>query len=129
MGGRKARVSERIENDPGYFSGTDIAAIKELNYREFYARYAGDQQPDMPGVYSAGSGIYVGHVGIVDIDGNGQPWVIEALTGDGVVRTPYDKWLLSRPGQIVWQGRIREITKQDRKKNCHRGNEVSWTAL
>jgi hypothetical protein len=112
----KQEFLKRIENDPGYFTKADIAAIRELTYREFYARYAGDQQPDMPGVYSAGSGIYVGHVGIVDIDGDGKPWVIEALMGDGVVRTAYDKWLLSRPGQIVWQGRIREISKQDRKK-------------
>ena len=112
----KQKFLAKLVNDPGYFTGADTAAIQGLTYREFYARYAGDQQPDMPGVYSAGSGIYVGHVGIVDIDGDGRPWVIEALMDEGVVRTAYDRWLQSRPGQIVWQGRIREISKQDRKK-------------
>jgi hypothetical protein len=112
----KQKFLAKLANDPDYFTSADIATIQGLTYREFYARYAGDQQPDMPGVYSAGSGIYVGHVGIVDIDSDGRPWVVEALMGEGVVRTAYDRWLQSRPGQIVWQGRIREISKQDRKK-------------
>jgi hypothetical protein len=112
----KQEFLTKISSDHDYFTDADITAIRQLTYREFYARYAGDQQPDMPGVYSAGSGIYVGHVGVVDIDGEGQAWVVEALLGAGVVRTLYDKWLLSRPGQIVWQGRIREISKQDRRK-------------
>jgi uncharacterized protein YycO len=27
----------------------------------------------------------------------------------GVVRTPYAQWLTSRPGEIVWHGRVRDI--------------------
>jgi len=112
----KRKFLAKVANDPGYFTSADIATIQGLTYREFYARYAGDQQPDLPGVYSTGSGIYVGHVGIVDIDGDGRPWIIEALMDGGVVRTAYDKWLQSRPGEVVWQGRVREISKQDRRK-------------
>ena len=64
---------------------------------------------EVPGLYSSGGGIYVGHVAIVEIDQAGNPWVIEALLDHGVVRTPYAQWLTSRPGEIVWHGRVRDI--------------------
>jgi hypothetical protein len=37
-----------------------------------------------------------GHVGIVEIDGNRSPWIIEASPGGdaGVKRTPYLSWLV-----------------------------------
>jgi hypothetical protein len=99
-----------------YFSAADLASIKALSYREFYSRYVGDQAPDTPGVYSSGGGIYVGHVGIIEIDGSGVPWVIEALMQDGVGRRTYQDWLKGRSQEIVWHGRVREIAAEDRAK-------------
>src|SRR5262249_15635968 len=91
-----------IREDRHYFSETDITEIQNLSFREFYARYAGDQKPDVPGLYASGAGIYVGHVGIIDIDSHKVPWVIEALYHHGVVRSQYDDWVSARPGEIVW---------------------------
>src|SRR5258708_28460590 len=56
-------------------SPQQIAEIQALTYREFLARYEGDQKPDQPGVYSSGAGIYVGHVGIINFSTSGQPEV------------------------------------------------------
>jgi uncharacterized protein YycO len=44
----------------------------------------------------------------------GVPWVIEALAESGVVRHKYDDWLRKRPGEIVWHGRVRELSKTAR---------------
>jgi hypothetical protein len=91
-----------------YLSTADIDHLRTLSFREFYARYVGDQSPDTPGVYSSGGGVYVGHVGIIDIDRSSKPWVIEALGDAGVVRHSYEDWLKGRPGEVVWHGRVRD---------------------
>src|SRR5262249_9633198 len=62
----------------------------------------------------SGGGIYVGHVGLVEIDGDRVPWVIEALMANGVVRSKYDDWLRGRPGEIVWHGRVRQLDATQR---------------
>jgi len=92
----------------------DLELIRSLDFREFHARYAGDQRPGVPGAYSTGGGIYVGHVGIVDIDPGGSPWVIEAIWGKGVIRQSYSDWLRGRPGEVVWHGRLRDLTPDAR---------------
>lgn len=106
----------RLAKEPGYFSLSDIEQIKRLTFREFYARYAGDQEPGVPGLYGMDAGIYVGHVGIVEVEAGGEIWVIEALWGKGVVRWLYRDWLAARVGEIVWHGRVRQIGKEDRAK-------------
>ncbi len=96
-----------------YLSAADIERLRKLSFREFYAQYAGDQIPDTPGVYSSGGGIYVGHVGIIDIDQSSKPWVIEALGNVGVVRHSYEDWLKGRPDEVVWLGRVRDHSETD----------------
>ena len=95
-------------------SADQLREIERLDYREFLARYEGDQKPDQPGVYSSGAGLYVGHVAIIDVGTNGDPEVIEALWGSGVVRHSYKSWLAGRPGELVWLGRLRDKSKDDR---------------
>ena len=76
----------------------------------------GDQKPGVTGVYLSGSGIYVGHVGILDIDAAGTPWVTEALSRQGVITQSYAAWLKSRPGEIVWHGRVRGVDAAQRAR-------------
>jgi hypothetical protein len=90
-----------------HLTAADIERLRTMSFREFYARYVGDQIPDTPGAYASGGGIYVGHVGIIDIAPSGKPWVIEALNGAGVVQHSYEDWLKGRPNEIVWHGRVR----------------------
>lgn len=106
----------RLTKNKGYFSERDIAEIKSLDYREFYARYAGDQRPGSPGTYSSGGAVYVGHVGIIEIDEARVPWIIEAILGKGIVRFKYEDWIHNRPGEIVWHGRVRDLPAHDRAK-------------
>jgi hypothetical protein len=100
---------------PNQFKQNEIEQLRKLSFREFYSRYAGDQIPDTPGVYASGSGVYVGHVGIIEIDDQQEAWVIEALWGKGVVRHPYKEWIKERPGEVVWQGRVRDRSLEQRK--------------
>ena len=92
-----------------------IQIFRDMDYREFLAVYEGNQEIGVPGAYSGGS-VYVGHVGIVDIDGDGIPWVIEALIGKGVVKTRYVDWLTSRSDEVVWLGRVAQLDGSQRKK-------------
>jgi len=82
--------------------------LRRMNFREFLAVYEGDQKPGVPGDYSS-NGLYVGHVGIVDLDDAGKPWVIEAVIPEGVRRISYADWIRGRSDQVVWLGRIRDI--------------------
>jgi hypothetical protein len=111
---RDRYIDEVKRGKPSSLTPAEIDAIKSLAYSEFYARYAGDQKPNMPGVYSDSSGLYVGHVGVIEIDASGTRWVIEAVMTKGVIRQTYDKWLVSRPGQVVWLGRLKGIEKDKR---------------
>jgi Permuted papain-like amidase enzyme, YaeF/YiiX, C92 family len=105
---------QRLAREPGYFTVQDISELKKLDFREFHARYVGDQKPGIPGAYSTGGGIYVGHVGLIEVDDSTVPWVVEAVLGRGVVRSRYDDWIASRPDEIVWHGRIRDLPAVDR---------------
>jgi hypothetical protein len=92
-----------------------IATLRDLEYREFLAVYEGAQQPGVPGAYSGGS-VYVGHVGIVEVDRNKTAWIIEALLGKGVVRKTYADWITERSDHVVWLGRLRELDAEQRAK-------------
>jgi hypothetical protein len=100
-----------------HLTAGEIDRLRTLSFREFYARYAGDQVPDAPGLYASGSGIYVGHVGIIEMDDqSGEPWVIEALWTHGVVRHSYQNWIKERQQEVVWHGRIRDQSAEHRAK-------------
>lgn len=112
----KRTFLDRVAREETYLSPDQIAALRALDYREFLARYHGDQAPGVPGLYSSGGGMYVGHVGIVDITSNGEISIIEALWARGVMRSPYKDWLANRSGEVVWLGRLREKSAADRAK-------------
>jgi len=92
-----------------------IAMLRSMDYREFLAIYAGDQRPGVPGAYSGGA-VYVGHVGIIEMDSNKTRWVIEAIIGKGVIRTTYADWITERSDQVVWLGRLRQLDAVQRAK-------------
>jgi hypothetical protein len=104
----------QAETGSTHLTGDQLEALKKLDYREFLSRYHADQQPGEPGVYGTGGGIYVGHVGIVDVSSDGEIYIIEALLDRGVVRTSYRAWLDGRPEDVVWLGRLRERSRNDR---------------
>jgi hypothetical protein len=109
-----------IKTHQGGSSGNELLrqrreTLRTMDFREFIAVYAGGQQPGAPGVYSGGSA-YVGHVGIIEVDSDKTPWVIEALLDKGVVRTKYSDWIIQRSDQIIWLGRIRQLTAEQRAK-------------
>jgi hypothetical protein len=112
----KSEFLRRSVAESTYLTQAQLSALRNLDYREFLARYHGDQEPDTPGVYSSSEGLYVGHVGIVDITSSGQIYVIEALDDQGVVRNSYTDWLAGRPGEIVWLGRLRKAGRETRAK-------------
>jgi uncharacterized protein YycO len=101
-----------------------------MTFEEFYARFmeatpAGEITP-----YSAGP-TTVGHVAIVEIDGGGARWIIEAMPASndrkaaypinpGVDRIPYDLWLQHRKGQLVWQARLRGFSSSERANVAHK---------
>src|SRR5262249_32920141 len=92
------------QNPPG-ISSTRLSEIRGLSYDEFYGRYAGDQYPNTAGLYGTGGGIYVGHVGIILIDPDGVPSVVEAVVPK-VRIIKYTDWIKARPGEVVWLGHI-----------------------
>ena len=64
---------KRAANGETSLTAEQIDNIRRLDYREFVARYHGNQKPDEPGVYSSGGGLYVGHVALIDFDDSHRP--------------------------------------------------------
>ena len=92
-----------------HLSDSEIDSLRTLTYREFYSLYAGDREYGGVVQFASISGLYVGHMAILDVDERGTAWVIEALLNQGVVKQKYTEWLNSRPNQIVWHGRLRQV--------------------
>jgi hypothetical protein len=92
-------------------------SLEHMEFREFLALYEADEKPGVPGTYSSGSPLYVGHVGILSFDSN-KPVVIEAVWGKvkQVRVIPYEDWLKERPDDHVWHGRLKQVARSDRAK-------------
>jgi len=93
-----------------------------LEYSEFYQLYMADEAPGTLTPYGNALHFYVGHVAIVDYEGD-KPMVIEALMHKGVVRSSYDDWLAGRPGAWVWQGRLAGRTRDERARIADRARQ------
>ena len=91
-----------------------VKLLRSMDYLEFLALYEGNQRLGVPSEYSGGS-VYVGHVAILDMR-RGVPYVIEALLKKGVVEATYEDWLASRPDQVIWLGRLRNWSQEDRAR-------------
>lgn len=98
-----------------YFTPAQRERMRRLTYSEFYSTYTGARK-SKSGTFAGGGPIYVGHVGIVDIDDAGVPWIIEALWGRGVVRQTYANWAADRSGEIVWLGRLTKLSAARRAR-------------
>jgi cell wall-associated NlpC family hydrolase len=102
-----------------YMSKRDIEYLRNMAFDDFYQCYVGTCQTRsrQPQPYSASLPFYVGHVAIAEVDGGGQYWVIEALMDPGfIVRSTYEKWIAGRPNELVWQGRLANLRRQDRSR-------------
>lgn len=105
-----------------------LERLKSLTYSDYERSYSSESSSGRTGVPETrslgGGGVAVGHVGIIEIDAAGIPYVIEAVpTGpdaapgkSGVIRLRYDEWLKNRKGSQVWHGRLRGPDRQTRKK-------------
>lgn len=107
---------ESLASQPTHFNAAGIERLKLLDYKGFYALYVGDRPPEQFEPFGIGDGVYVGHVAIVELDANGTPWVVEALYRQGVIRQSYQQWLASRPGELVWHGRVRDFDTKERAR-------------
>jgi Permuted papain-like amidase enzyme, YaeF/YiiX, C92 family len=96
--------------------------IEGLGYNEFRARYLRNQEPNQVVTFSSSGVAAVGHVGIIELDAQDRPWIIEALSPQGVVRGPYSSWINARPGEIVWHGRLKSVNRQDRARVAAEAN-------
>jgi hypothetical protein len=92
-----------------YLNESELDHLQSMSFSEFYSRYAGARSLGGPPLEVQAMDLYVGHVGIIEIDNAGNRFVIEALLGSGVIRQPYTDWLAKRPGELVWLGRIRGL--------------------
>jgi cell wall-associated NlpC family hydrolase len=99
--------------------------LKSMSYEEFETLYfAAPANPTSESggrnVNIGGQTIYVGHVGIIEIDAHGIPYVIEAGTLAGlkgrVTRSLYADWLKSHSDMQVWHGRVRDLRAGVRKR-------------
>ncbi|MBX2804894.1 MAG: hypothetical protein KTR19_02885 [Hyphomicrobiales bacterium] len=116
----------RASGDPEQIALAD--AIANITYDEFRSRYFNATGPGERRLTPFAAGLpQVGHVAIIEIDGGGRRWVVEATPKsdtpyeslysrfpDGVIRTPYDKWVEIHKEYNVWHGRVRDRTPDER---------------
>ena len=113
-----------------YFTPAQTERIRKLSYKEFRARYTGEEKgASTYSIKNPFDSVYVGHVAIVDIDETGTPWIIEALWGRGVLRHTYADWTKERAGEVVWLGRLAKLSDADRAKISVGGKKASRKAI
>jgi hypothetical protein len=82
--------------------------LKNMSYPAFLGLYL-DNEP-LGGYSNFGNGpVSVGHVGIVQIV-EGHPTVVEAMIGPGVRRISYSDWLKQRSDELIWLGRLKDVS-------------------
>jgi len=107
------------------------ARLGAMSYQEFERVYfsasAAEAPPSAPrpGTRSATAirqPISVGHVGLIDLDAGGVPYVVEATptrpdgSPAGVIRSPYAEWLKRYTNIQVWHGRLRDLDADARRR-------------
>lgn len=97
------------------------ARLRNMSYREFSALFMqGRSEAQLRQKGADLPRFSVGHVAIVDVDRKGKKWVVEAMpktesgyriiygrSPEGVIITPYDKWIQKHEKYNVWHGRIK----------------------
>jgi uncharacterized protein YycO len=87
--------------------------LQQMTYREFLAEYMAARSPGDVTPFGSGS-VSVGHVGIIQIV-NGTRTVVEAMVRPGVRRISYAQWLRERPGELIWVGRLKGVSAENRE--------------
>ena len=87
--------------------------LKDLTYARFRARYLNGSEPGTLVEYGRGGVAAVGHVAVVLIGSDSVPRVVEAVPPKVIVST-YDQWVAARPKEVVWQGRLRGKSGDER---------------
>jgi permuted papain-like amidase YaeF/Yiix C92 family enzyme len=113
----KEAFLKQVDDKAAYLLPNQIEEVRELTFERFYEKYTGDRAVQNSVPLGTGGGVYVGHVGMIDMDSATQePWVIEAIAGSGVLRVKYSEWLLSRSGELVWHGRLKDYINERRSQ-------------
>ncbi|MBZ3691637.1 YiiX/YebB-like N1pC/P60 family cysteine hydrolase [Phyllobacterium calauticae] len=110
---KRAYLEQVAKSDPDFTAARE-ARLNRLDFEEFAKLYHGPQKLSKESL-GTGSIVYVGHVAILEIC-DGKPFVIEAVSGRGVVRQSYENWLASRPGEEVWHGRVADLPQEQRSE-------------
>lgn len=112
---RKAELS-RLEglSAPSPEEKQRYELLSRMTYQDFLTQYLTDYPTGTVMPYGALGLVATGHVAIVDVR-DGGVWVIEAMLKDGVREITYEHWLAERPGEIVWQGRLKNATEEQRE--------------
>jgi cell wall-associated NlpC family hydrolase len=97
--------------------------LKALSYEEFERIYFSAQTQPPAGangtrsLNAVGHIISVGHVALIEVDGSGIPYVVEATphsadgSRGGVLRVRYVDWLKQFSDVQVWHGRFRDLDR------------------
>ncbi|MBQ9352074.1 YiiX/YebB-like N1pC/P60 family cysteine hydrolase [Phyllobacterium sp.] len=110
----KRAYLEHVAKSDRNFTASREDRFNRLSFEAFAKQYQGSQTLNVESL-GTGSIVYVGHVAVLEI-WDGKPFVIEAVSGRGVVRQPYENWLASRPGEEVWHGRVADLPQEQCSK-------------
>lgn len=118
---REARLSPSSDPIERAYQLQIAASVEATTYTKFFNDYAGGVRPEDFQTYGAGRLLYVGHVGIIEVDeAERKPYVIEAVYGKTlngtslVQRVAYDQWLSARGEILVWHSRLRDLDSDKR---------------
>jgi hypothetical protein len=101
----------RLEPDPSPEDKVRYSALEKMSYEQFINVYLNDSSPGQAATFGTGLPS-VGHVGIVQVT-DGQPYVLEAVPGH-VQRTAYVDWLQAHKDELVWVGRLKDVSPEKR---------------
>jgi hypothetical protein len=129
---RNALVAElRAAADPALRARADVLAA--MTFQQFRAQYFENVQAGGERTRALGGTLgrlAVGHIAVLEVDGDGAPWVIEATPArtnrrydvaytrfpKGVIHTSYDDWIEEHADYRVWHGRLRDKAADERAK-------------
>ncbi|PRD50424.1 YiiX/YebB-like N1pC/P60 family cysteine hydrolase [Phyllobacterium myrsinacearum] len=110
---KSAYLERAAKSDPD-FAASQENRLNRLSFEAFARQYHGSHTLNAASL-GTGSIVYVGHVAILEIC-DGAPFVIEAVSGQGVIRHSYEDWLASRPGEDIWLGRVEDLPQEQRSE-------------
>lgn len=95
-----------------------LSSLRKATFQQFQSAYFDGVVPGQThphGGTAADPREYVGHVAFIDVSGDEEIWVVEAV-GSGVQRIRYSDWKLDRECESIWHGRIAGLTPAQLKE-------------